>query len=391
MNVLIAFDKFKDSMTAREACVLAASELKRMHPDWHVESAPLADGGEGFAEILTEAAHGELKTAKVLGPRLEPRTARWGLVHAKSLTHDVQKLLNVTVHGKVAVLEMAQASGLHALDAAQRDPRETTTFGTGQLIAEAANAGAQCIVLGVGGSATNDLGLGALEAVGLELYDLEQRPMRHVVPSRWPTVGRLGGEPWPHIPAIRIACDVNNPLLGPNGCTYTYGPQKGLPLDDAPRFEKVIGTMAKKLCAHTNKPRTLMMEPGAGAAGGIAFGLRAACDATLGSGFDLVSAWLHLHDRIRRADLIITGEGRFDATSLGGKGPGSIVTHGRLAQKKVLVLAGQVDLHVAAELRAEGVSIHPLTGAGVPLEQALREGPSRLAEAVRAYCADPIR
>lgn len=342
MHILLAFDKFKDSMTAFEACAIAQETLLKAHPSWEVSVAPLADGGEGFCRILTRALYGDLLVKPVIGPQLEPIKAEIGYVESAKVPPAAKKLLGLPSFGKIAIIEMAQASGLESIPEGARDPWIATSYGTGQLIAEAADAGASAIILGVGGSATIDLGLGALEAVGLEPLDENMNVMDHVLPRDWPRVSRLRGEIWPHIPPLYIACDVQNPLLGPNGAVAVYGAQKGLKPDDAIRFEKGFGEMAKKLCAQFGKERTAMMEPGAGAAGGITFGLNVACDARLVPGFDLVESWLDLKSRVAKADLVVTGEGRFDASSLQGKGPGSILREAARQGKPAKVMAGIV-------------------------------------------------
>jgi glycerate kinase len=263
---------------------------------------------------------------------------------------------------------MAQASGLDLLEPEQRDPWHTTSYGTGELIGRAAEAHARAILLGIGGSATNDLGLGALEAVGLEFRDTEGAPLHKITPAKFGELARFAGEPWPHLPDLRIACDVRNPLLGPNGATAIFAQQKGMPAGDFPRLEKTVGAMAKKLCAHFDQPKTLMMEPGTGAAGGLGFGLRVACAAKLVPGFALISAWLKLEDRIRCADLVLTGEGRFDASSLSGKAVGALAEMALKHHKKLVVFAGQVDDSAAASLRCrapEGrIHLHALSGIG---------------------------
>ncbi|MEO0796909.1 MAG: glycerate kinase [Verrucomicrobiota bacterium] len=343
MHILFAFDKFKDSMNAFEACAVAQEALRKAHPSWEVTVAPLADGGEGFCRILTRALYGEIISKPIIGPQLEPLQAEMGYVDTAKVPDAARKMLGLPSFGRLAIIEMAQASGLQSIPEEARDPSIATSYGTGQLIAEAADAGANAILLGVGGSATIDLGLGALEAIGLELLDERLDTLDHTLPRDWPRVTRMRGEIWPHIPPIHIACDVQNPLLGPNGAVNVYGPQKGLTPLEISKFEKGFGEMAKQLCSFFGKERTEMMQPGAGAAGGITFGLSVACDAQLIPGFDLVEKWLDLKKKIAAADLIVTGEGRFDASSLQGKGPGSILKEASRQGKPAKVMAGIVE------------------------------------------------
>lgn len=385
MRVLLALDKFKHALAAPAACAAAASAVRAagLVPD----EAPLADGGEGFAEILTRAAGGKLLSHQVLGPRFEPVSAQYGEVDLQKIPVAARAKLELPADGRLVILEMAQASGLHLLALADRDPWHASSIGTGQLLAHAADTRACAVLLGVGGSATNDLGLGALEAVGLEFRDASASPLTRVTPARFADILRLAGETWPHLPDLRIACDVTNPLLGPIGATATFGPQKGLLPEDFPKLERTVGTMAKKMCGHFDQPRTLMMEPGAGAAGGIAFGLRAACAARLVPGGALVADWLNLAERVRAADLVVTGEGRFDTSSLTGKVPGLVADLALRHGKKLLVLAGSVHepaaILLCARAPAGQVVIIALSAPGEPPETAYPATAERIAAKVK--------
>ena len=311
MRVLLAFDKFKDSLTAPQACAAAAAALRERHPDWSLDECPLADGGEGFAPILTRAAGGVPLMHEVAGPRGRPVAAGFGLVPLANIPSAARALLKIQnrepkiENPQVAVIEMAAASGLALLPDDQRDPWQTTSQGTGELIAEAARRGVAAVLLGVGGSATNDLGLGALSALGLGFADESGAPLTPPAPAHWARIQRLTGTVPAELPPIFIACDVTNPLLGPQGATAVYGPQKGLLPADLAGLEHECARLGLMLCNHCGKPDALMAAPGAGAAGGIAFGLMAAAGARLLSGFDLVSAWLDLERRIAAADLKI--------------------------------------------------------------------------------------
>ena len=411
MHVLIAFDKFKDSLTAPHACELTAAALRERHPDWTLDLCPLADGGDGFCEILTRAAGGIVETHTVTGPLGTPTPATIGFVPLANIPSPARTLLSLDmgrgsldVPPTVAVVEMATASGLALLPPDQRDLWHTTTVGTGELIRlAAARPGVTAILLGVGGSATNDLGLGALTALGLTFHSADDTPVSPPIPAHWPRVAHLTGclslsrPQTPHpssipsrpvssssfpngpLPPIRIACDVNNPLLGPRGAAATFGPQKGLRPADLARLDHECARLAHLLCAHTGRPGSLMDLPGAGAAGGISFGLMAATDAKLLPGFDLVSAWLDLERKLAAADLVITGEGSFDDTSLTGKGPGAVAARALALGKPVHVFAGAVSLLKPRD----HLTLHAITPAGTPLAQALRAAPELLTAAVR--------
>ncbi|MSU72759.1 MAG: glycerate kinase [Opitutus sp.] len=383
MRALLAFDKFKDSLTARDACDITARALREKHPDWTLDACPLADGGEGFCEILTLAAGGRIVTSAVSGPRGEPVSATIGLVPVAGIPPAARKLIapasgDFAPSATVAVIEMASASGLALLPQEERDPWHTSTLGTGELIRTAVELGAAAILLGVGGSATHDLGTGALAALGLNFEVAGGQRLTRPIPARWREIGRLSGAIMAGLPPIRIACDVTNPLLGSSGAAAIYGPQKGLKAKDFSRLDHESARLALMLCAHCGKPETLMDVPGAGAAGGISFGLMTAAGAQLLPGFDLVSAWLDLQARLGAADLIITGEGRFDESSLSGKGPGAVAARARALRKPVHVFAGQVT---AAP--REHLSLHAITPAGMRLDEALRAAAVNLATAVR--------
>ena len=384
MRALLAFDKFKDALTAPQACALAAEALRAVHPDWTFDLCPLADGGEGFCEILTTAAHGTLEHFTVTGPRGEPVVALIGFVPAANITPAAVALLEIEnrhsafANSTVALVEMAGASGLALLAQARRNPWQTTSLGTGELIRHAAARGAGAFLLGVGGSATHDLGLGALAALGLGFHDADDHVVAPPIPSAWPRIARLSGAIPATFPSLHIACDVANPLLGPNGAAAIYGPQKGLRPTDLARLDTESARLALMLCTHCQQPDALMDIPGAGAAGGIAFGLMTAARAQLIPGFDLVSAWLDLDARVAAADLVITGEGRFDPSSLSGKGPGALATRALALGKPTHVFAGAVTAAPVARL-----ALHAITPAGVPLPTALRDAPVNLAAAVR--------
>jgi glycerate 2-kinase len=389
MRALLAFDKFKDALCAPQACALAAGSLRARQPDWTLDLCPLTDGGEGFCEILTQALGGTFEAHTVTGPRGEPVVARLGFVPLALIPATARRLLDLPDSqlsalnsqlprdARVAVVEMAAASGLALLAPEARDPWLTSTTGTGELIRLAARPGVAAILLGLGGSATSDLGLGALAALGLNFVSAAGELIDPPIPSRWPEIARLDGRLPADLPPLRIACDVANPLLGPNGAAAIYGPQKGLRPADLRRLDNEAARLALLLCTHSAKPDTLMDVPGAGAAGGISFGLMAAASAQLISGFDLVSAWLDLDSRLAAADLVLTGEGRFDASSLSGKGPGALAARAAALGKPVHVFAGAIT---AAPV--PGLALHAITPPGTPLPAALRAAATNLTATV---------
>lgn len=384
MRVLLAFDKFKDALGSQEACAAAARALTSVRPDWQLDLCPLSDGGEGFCAVLTRALGGELGTIEVAGPRGARVAATIGFVSATRIPAAALAALALpraaqpeTSPRRLAIIEMAAASGLALLPPEQRDVWQTTTLGTGESIRAASRRGAAAILLGIGGSATNDLGLGALSALGLEFRSAANGLVHPPVPARWDEIVRISGAVARDLPSLRIACDVQNPLLGPRGAAAVYGPQKGLRAEDRPRLEHAAARLALLLCHHCGQPDALMDAPGSGAAGGISFGLVAAAGARLLSGFELVGAWLDLERRIAAADIVVTGEGRFDASSLEGKGPGAIAARALALGKRVHVFAGQTAL-----APPPGLAVHAITPPGAALGVALRDTEQNLAHAV---------
>lgn len=384
MRVLVAFDKFKDALTAAAACAAVTAALRAKHPDWMLDVCPLTDGGEGFGETLTSAARGRLQPCDVTGPRGAVVPAPLGIVSGANLPAIVRQRLGLATEDTLAVVGMAAASGLELIALGQRDPWQTTSRGTGELLAAAAaQAGAGAILLGVGGSATNDLGLGALAALGFRFLDAANATIALPTPATWARIQCIDRSGASKLPPVFIACDVTNPLLGPRGATTIFGLQKGLQPEDSPRLEAQVARIAALLCDACGQPHSLADTPGAGAAGGFGFGLMVAYGANLVPGFDLVSDWLDLPARLATADLVLTGEGRFDATSLGGKGPGRLVAEARRLGKPVHVFAGSLGLPARSGVDgAADDQLHAITPAGLPLADALPRTAELLAATV---------
>lgn len=300
MKMLFASDSFKGSLTAVEICDLLQEAAADIFPDAETVSLPIADGGEGTVDALLCAMGGKRMTTRVTGPLLMPVDAQWGLLG----------------DGQTAVLEMAQASGLPYVPAAQRDPRKTTSYGTGELIAEAVRCGAKSLLIGIGGSATNDGGLGMLSALGAVFTDRQGKPVS-------PTGGALAevchadfSGLMPELADCRITvlCDVTNPLLGATGATYTYGPQKGATPEICAELEAGMKHYAQVV--ENTIGRNIADFPGAGAAGGLGAALGGVLKATLKSGIDAVLETVRFDEQLKQADLVVTGEGRIDGQSV---------------------------------------------------------------------------
>lgn len=380
MKILAAFDKFKDSMTAATACEAAARGAREAYGSQvAVVQTPLTDGGEGFCNILTNAAKGHIETHVVCGPLGADLEAPLGWCEIETLPAAVQRSLNLN-QGKIAIIEMAAAAGLEQVPAERRHPKHCTTYGVGELIRIAVAESADAILLGIGGSATSDLGLGVLQALGLQFINSEGHLIEQVLPRDWPRIQTIQGKLDVPTPPIFIACDVDNPLLGPRGAAAIYGPQKGLTANELDAFETQAAHMAEQLCQHFEQPNTCQEIPGSGAAGGIGFGLNLACDAHYLAGFDLVTDWLELNSKIAAADLILSGEGCIDRSSLDGKGPVALAGAAHTANKPSILLAGRVDPNAQEELCRifPNCTVATITPAGYSLQQALMEGPINL-------------
>ncbi len=386
MRFLIAFDKFKDSLEAEQACSIAASAILKLNPEAEIIIKPLADGGEGFCSILTKATDGTLISEEIYGPQGELQKAQWGIVGVEKIPLAARKVMSLKESGKVAVIEMAQASGLESIVASKRDPWIASTFGTGQLIEKAAKVPVDAILLGLGGSATNDIGLGALAALGLKFLDETGTEVSDVSPRNWGKVNSISGEILDTLPPIYIACDVSNPLLGEKGATRVYGVQKGLLEADVGKLEVSVEQLSGLLCDYFQEPMSSREIAGCGAAGGIGFGLKIATGAHFVPGFHLVKEWLNLEEEVEKADFIITGEGSFDSSSLYGKGPYSVVemavaNHkpvsvfaGRVTPEAVSALAKQNSTAIACQISPKGLSLLDcLAGASNFLEQKVLE------------------
>lgn len=380
MNVLVAFDKFKDSMSAVRACDAAANGAQKALDGRVIFTrAPLTDGGEGFCRILSEAASGHIEYYPVTGPLGEEIDAPLGWIESDKIPIRAKELLGLR-EGSVAIIEMASVSGLEQVPRGQRHPAHCTTRGVGELIRSAAAKEASAILLGIGGSATSDLGLGAIEALGIQFPEAPA-----VTPAKWRDIKTISGKIDCEIPPIYIACDVDNPLLGAKGAAAVYGPQKGLAADEVESFDAEAGRMATLLCHHFDRPESLMDIAGSGAAGGIGFGLKVACGAEFVPGFELVAAWLDIASKVQHADLVLTGEGRFDQSSLAGKGPFSLLAAAHASDKPAILLAGSVETSAVQLACAQfpDTGFYAISPEDMDLEEALAKGPELLEHSVQ--------
>jgi glycerate kinase len=301
-KVLCAPDSFKETLSAVEVAEAMAVGIRQANPDVVCDCCPVGDGGEGTLDALVHAMQLKLRQAEVTGPVGSPVMASFGICKARRL----------------GVIELAQASGLAIVRAQARNPLETTTYGTGELIREAMSCGCDEVIVCVGGSATIDAGVGVLQALGVRFFASNDReiapPITGGVVKR---IARIEIGQARSFPRIRVACDVTNPLYGPHGAAFTYGAQKGATPDQQSGLDDAMRCFAS-ICA----AQGLSADPnaaGAGAAGGVPFGLAAICGATLERGIDLVLDAIDFRTRCAGASLVLTGEGRLDSQSLHGK------------------------------------------------------------------------
>ena len=375
-RVLVAPQAFKGSLSAAGVAEAIAAGLPAAVS---AELLPVADGGEGTVDALLTALGGERRSTLVQDPLGRTVEARWGLL----------------ADGRV-IVEMAAASGLPLLEPKKRDPRRASTYGTGQLIAAALDAGARDIVVGIGGSATNDGGAGALQALGVRLLDSSGKELPRVVIhlQRLTTIDWSGLHPGMREARLRVMCDVSNPLLGPTGATAVYGPQKGVNAAMQPRIEAALarwaevverGAGSRKSGVGSREPR-LREVPGAGAAGGLGFGLLA-LGATLEPGAQLILDLIAFDQKLHSADLVITGEGRIDGQSLYGKSTIAVARRAKRAGVPVLAIVGSLGDGYEACYR-EGVdAIVPIATEPLSLE----ESQARAAELIREATARAFR
>jgi len=338
VKIVIAPDSFKGCLSAAEVSEAIEAGICAADPDVMCQKVPLADGGEGTVDALVHATDGRFLSAVVEGPRGEPVEAQFGMLGDE----------------ETAVIEMAAASGLPVIPQEQRDPTRTTTYGTGQLIRAALDAGCRRLVVGIGGSATTDGGAGMAQALGARMLDSRGREITRVSGGRLGEVTAIdAGELDPRIDecTILVACDVDNPLLGPRGAAAVYGPQKGATPVQVERLEAGLAHFAELLARDLGK--SVAEVPGAGAAGGLGAGLLAFCNAQLQPGVDIVLDVVKLAEKAAGAELIITGEGKIDGQTAFGKAPIGALRVGQQLGIPVIAIGGSVASE-AAQLNEYG-------------------------------------
>ncbi|HHF6142020.1 TPA: glycerate kinase [Haemophilus influenzae] len=324
MKFVIAPDSFKESLTALEVATAIETGFKRVFPDADYVKLPMADGGEGSVQSLVDATQGKLIECEVTAP----------------LGDKVKSFFGLSGDGKTAIIEMAAASGLHPVPPEKRNPLLTTSYGTGELIKLALDLGVESFILGIGGSATNDGGVGMLQALGMQCLDSQDKPigfggaeLANIVKI---DVQQL--DPRLQQVHIEVACDVNNPLCGECGASAIFGPQKGATPEMVKQLDAALSHFAE--IAERDCGKQIRDQDGAGAAGGMGGGLLLLPSVQLKAGIQIVLDRLHLIDYVKDADVVITGEGRIDAQSIMGKTPIGVARTAKQFNKPVIAIVG---------------------------------------------------
>lgn len=367
MNIVIAPDSFKGSMSSSEAAAVIQAGIISVFENSLITMVPIADGGEGTIEAIITPLSGE----------------KIGVIVEDPLGHEINGYFGWVSETSTAIVETAVASGLTLLKNDELNPLLASTYGTGQLMKAALDQGAERIIIGIGGSATVDAGVGFLQALGARYYDENEK-----------LIERIGGQ-LSNIHRIDItlldkrlddveiivACDVTNPLLGPNGAIYIFGPQKGVTNNQLEQLE--IGMESFARLTEQEVGRNFEVAQGSGAAGGFGFSLMSYLDVTLQSGFNLVAELTSLQQLIDQADLVISGEGKLDNQTLFGKGPMGISEMAKKKQVPVLLFAGSVETPFLEAVRKENIVAIPILHQCIQVEEAMAKGPELLFQATQ--------
>ncbi len=326
MRVVVAIDSFKGSLSSLQAGSAVKDAILKVYKDAEVLVSPLADGGEGTVEAFSSSYNAQRIDVQVKGPLLKSVSAPYCVLG----------------DGKTAVIEMAAASGITLVSDKERNPLETTTYGVGELIKDAINRGCRRFIIGIGGSATNDGGTGMLSALGFEFLDKDNKPIAMGAKGLKDLYRIETNNTLPQLKdcEFNIACDVKNPLCGPNGCSAVYGPQKGATEDMIEKMDawlKEYAKKAKEVCEKADAD-----YPGVGAAGGLGFAFLTFLNANLQRGIDIILSETRLEEKIKDADVVVTGEGRLDSQTVMGKAPIGVAQLAKKYAKPVIAFSGCV-------------------------------------------------
>jgi len=361
MKVVVAIDSLKGSLSSLEAGKAIAEGIKRVDADAEVCVRPLADGGEGTVEALVEGMNGVYQTVTVTGPLGTPVEGQYGIIE----------------ESKTAIIEMSSAAGITLVKPEERNPLHTTTYGVGEMIKDAINKGCRRFLVGIGGSATNDCGIGMLQALGFELLDAAGKQVEFGAKGIQNIVTIKADHVIPELAEceFKIACDVTNPLCGDQGCSAIYGPQKGATkemIQDMDQWMADFAELAKK-----SFPQADANTPGTGAAGGMGFAFLTFTNSVLESGIQIVLGETRLEDYVKDADIVITGEGRLDGQTAMGKAPVGVAKLAKKYDAKVIAFSGCVTKE-AVECNKEGIdAFFPILRKACTLEEAMNSENAR--------------
>jgi glycerate 2-kinase len=356
MKIIIAPDSFKESLSASEVADAIEEGIRRVYPDALCVKIPMADGGEGTVESIVKATGGKIIHTKAFDP----------------LMREINSFFGITGDSKTAIVEMAAASGLEKLTLDERNPMLTTSYGTGQLIAEALHTSVERIIIGLGGSATNDGGCGMAEALGIKFYD-DHDNLIHPVGGNLQNINTIKTDqlnPLLLEKELMIATDVNNHLCGPQGASHIYGPQKGASKSMIDQLDKNLFYFGKLL--EREFGRKIVDLPGSGAAGGLAVIFLAFTRAVIKPGFDIINEITGFEKSAKDADLIITGEGRIDFQTQFGKAPYKVLLTAKKFRKPVIAIAGSVGVNKIESQQIQFDAIVPITDRPCSLEDAIK-------------------
>ena len=361
MKVVVAIDSFKGSLSSMEAGQAIAEGVKRVYQHAEVVVRPLADGGEGTVEALVEGMGGVFVTKEVTGPLGEKVEAVYGIIESKD---DLSK---------TAIIEMSAAAGITLVPEESRNPMNTTTYGVGELILDAIERGCRHFIVGIGGSATNDGGVGMLQALGYDFVTREGKAISYGGNGlrELASIEESNVHPTLKECTFKVACDVTNPLCGENGSSAIFGPQKGATPEMVQELDQLLlhyAELSKKVNSHADR-----FYPGTGAAGGMGFAFLTYTNATLESGIQIVLTETKLEELIATADFVVTGEGRLDGQTALGKAPIGVASLAKKHQKKVLAFAGAVTPD-AKECNQHGIdAFFPILRGVVTLKEAMNK------------------
>ena len=368
MKIVIASDSYKGSNTSLKVAGLIQEGASKVFPDAEYVKIPIADGGEGTVEALVSGLGGKTVTVKADDALGRPVEAFYGVIEGK------------------VVAEMAAASGLPLLKENEKNPRIASTFGTGQVLLAAMEAGFRDVTIGIGGSATNDGGAGMAQALGYRLLDAAgaELPRGGAALADIASVDAAEVSPLLKETTIHVACDVDNPLLGDHGASAVYGPQKGADPQMVKELDAALGRFAEVVEGWP--ARSMRDIPGAGAAGGLGFGLVAFCDAIIKSGIDTILDLTDFDEKIDGADLVITGEGKIDGQSIRGKVPIGVAARAEPAGLPVLAVVGDIGKGASAVYGYGIDSIMSTVDKAMPLEEAIARSQECLVDAAERAC-----